>query len=277
MKLNRAQIREGLQAVPLEALMVGVAGAKETSLTLRERRFAEGLAMGKSKAQAYREATGSKGKPATVSRRGQDLAKRGAVQAQVEALRLAAEAARHATPAALRALVIQKLTEHAIDEDVAPAQRLRALELLGKVTEVAAFTERREVVSVRDPAAAREALLEGIRSALRADSIEMAPASRPGQSGGETGSICGSPGDQPGADGPSMYAIAAELDSTAQGVTHAPAADPATRAPLDQPLASAQPLLSNPHIHPPPISVSTPSAQSALPEDPPGGLGSEQG
>ncbi len=277
MKLTRAQIKEGLQAVPMESLIVGVTGAKETRLTPRQRRFAEAIAAGESKAAAYRAAYRSNGKPETQSKRGQELVKTGAVSAQIEALRLAAEAARHATPAALRALVIQKLTEHAIDEDVAPAQRLRALELLGKVTEVAAFTERREVVSVRDPAAAREALLEGIRSALRADSIDMAPASRPGQSVGEAGSMYGLPGNRPGADGLSMSGTAADLDGTAPGLEHAPAADPATRTPLDQPLASAQPLLSNLHTQPPPISVPTPSAQSAPPEDPPGGLGNEQG
>ena len=277
MKLNRDQIREGLRAVPMESLIVGVTGAKETRLTPRQRRFAEAIAAGESKAAAYRTAYRSKGKPETQSRRGQELAKSGAVAAQVEALRLAAEAARHATPAALRALVIQKLTEHAIDEGVAPAQRLRALELLGKVTEVAAFTERREVVSVRDPASAREALLEGIRSALRAGSIDMATDDRQGQSVGKTGSICGSPGDRPGSDVLSMSGTSIELDSTGQGLEHAPAADPATRAPLDQPLACAQPLLSNLHTQPPPISVPTPSAQSALPEDPPGGLGNEQG
>lgn len=273
MKLTRAQIKEGLQAIPIESLVVGVTGAKETRLTPRQRRFAEAIAAGESKAAAYRTAYRSKGKPETQSKRGQELVKTGAVSAQIEALRLAAEAARHATPAALRALVIQKLTEHAIDDDVAPAQRLRALELLGKVTEVAAFTERREVVSVRDPASAREALLEGIRSALRADSIdvqaaELQPATAASmysgndQPAGETGSAGGSADDQPGAPG---------------GFASAAGDGAATRAPLDQPLASAQPLLSNLHTHPPPISVPTPSAQSAPPEDPPGGLGSEQG
>ena len=127
-KLTRRQTKEALSSVPLDVLLLGQ-GAKTTKLTLRERRFAESLALGKSKAAAYRDAVPhSTGKPETQSRRGQELAKSGAVQAQIQALALAAEAQRHSTPAALRALVIQKLTELAISGDVQPAQRLRALE-----------------------------------------------------------------------------------------------------------------------------------------------------
>ena len=79
---------------------------------------------------------------------------------------------RSATPAALRALVIQQLTAHALAEDVKPAQRLKALELLGKVTEVAAFTERREIIKTTDAGSARAALLETLRQALRSSAID---------------------------------------------------------------------------------------------------------
>ncbi len=76
------------------------------------------------------------------------------------------------TPAALRALVIEQLTAMAVDETVKHAQRLRALELLGKVTEVAAFTERREVVTVSDSGQARDRLIDSLRAALRSDAID---------------------------------------------------------------------------------------------------------
>lgn len=168
-KLTRKAVREALDQVPIDHIL---AGASSVKLTPKQRRFAEGIAMGKSKAQAYREAYDSKGKPHTASRRGQEVAKLGAVQAQIEALKLADEARKYATPAALRSLVVQQLTEHAINPDISMAQRLRALELLGKVTEVAAFTTRTEVTH-HDGGQVRERLIAALRSAIVAEAVEL--------------------------------------------------------------------------------------------------------
>ena len=149
MKLTRKQTREALQAVPIEQVLLGGLGASETKLTPKQRAFAEAIAMGETKAGAYREAYNSKGKAETQSKRGQELVKTGAVAAQIEAFRAAIEAQKYATPTHLRALVISELTRHALDAGFPPAQRIKSLELLGRITEVAAFTERREVVHAR--------------------------------------------------------------------------------------------------------------------------------
>ena len=53
-KLTRAQVAEGLQSVPLDTILLGVAGAKESKLTSKQRAFAEGVALGKPAAKAYR-------------------------------------------------------------------------------------------------------------------------------------------------------------------------------------------------------------------------------
>jgi hypothetical protein len=66
----------------------------------------------------------------------------------------------------LRALAIHKITEKVLDDKCPPAQQLKALELLGKITEVALFTERREVVSVSNPAEMREKLMASIQLAI---------------------------------------------------------------------------------------------------------------
>lgn len=128
--------------------------------------------MGETKAGAYRAAYDTHTTPGAQSVEGRRLAANPRVALQIQAFQVAAEAKRYATPAALRSLVIEQLTAMAVDEDVKPAQRLRALELLGKVTEVAAFTERREVVTVTDAGAARDRLLDSLRSALRSDAID---------------------------------------------------------------------------------------------------------
>ena len=196
-RLTRKQIAEGLEAVPLDVVLLGAAGAADQRLTPKQREFARQIALGESKASAYRKSRESRAKPETQSRRGQELAKRGPIQAQIEAFKRAIEAQKYATPAHLRALVIERLTAAAIDETIPPAQRLRALELLGKVTEVAAFTERREVVHVQDAGQIRERLINSLRLALAASGAIDAtpvPAAEAGQ------------GDPPPAHPPEMAA-----------------------------------------------------------------------
>ena len=172
-KLTRAQIREGLKAQPIEALLLGAGNARTTTLTSKQKKFALALAAGDTKAGAYRAAYNTNSKPAIQSLEGQRLAAHPSIALQVEALRLAAEARAYATPPALRDLVLERLTAHAIDPDVKPAQRLRALELLGKVTEVAAFTERRELVKVTDSGQARTKLIQTLRDAMRAGAVDV--------------------------------------------------------------------------------------------------------
>jgi hypothetical protein len=153
----------------METILLGVHSAKQTGLTPKQIRFAEEIARGESKAGAYRKAYKSKGKPETQSKRGQELMKAGAVAAQVEAFQAAFEAQKYATPVHLRALTIHQLTKHALDEDFPPASRMKALELLGKITEVALFTERREVVHVSNPAEIKEKLMASLRLAISAN------------------------------------------------------------------------------------------------------------
>ena len=79
---------------------------------------------------------------------------------------------RSQTPAHLRTLVIHKLTEKALDEDVPPAQQLKALELLGKITEVALFTERREIVKTDTSEQVKEKLLKSLTLAIKSSGAE---------------------------------------------------------------------------------------------------------
>jgi len=178
-KLSRADIARGLDSVPIAHVLLGAANAKTTKLTHKQRKFAEALALGESKAGAYRAAYDTHSKPGIQSLEGSRLAAHPKIALQVDALRLAAEAKNYATPPALRQLVIERLTAHAIDSDIPPAQRLRALELLGKITEVAAFTERREIVRVTDSATARDKLLISLREVLRAQAIDVTPKQSP--------------------------------------------------------------------------------------------------
>jgi hypothetical protein len=165
-RLTRKEIEQGLQAMPVETLLMGVSTAKQKRLTHKQVEFAKQVALGESKAGAYRKSHNSKGKPSTQSKNGQALAKNKAIQTQIDAFKVALEAQKYQTPAHLRALAIHRITEKALDPECPPAQQLKALELLGKITEVALFTERREIVKVSDPSEMREKLMASIRLAI---------------------------------------------------------------------------------------------------------------
>jgi hypothetical protein len=82
------------------------------------------------------------------------------------ALEQAKEAETYLLPARLRSIAIHRLTGLALNDEINPAQQLKALELIGKMTEVALFTERRELVKVTDSADMKDQLMKSIRLAF---------------------------------------------------------------------------------------------------------------
>jgi len=163
-KLTKKQIQEGLELIPMDRLLLG--NGTEVNLTAKQKRFAEELAKGNTKAGAYRKAYNTKSKPSNQASDAQKIAKNPHIINLANRISLALEAQKYQTPAHIRALTIHELTVHAISEDTAPAQRIKALELLGKITEVALFTERRETVVTTDSSDARAKLMNAMRLAI---------------------------------------------------------------------------------------------------------------
>jgi hypothetical protein len=276
-RLTRKQIEEGLKATPIEQILLGVAGAKDTKLTAKQIAFAEEVAKGNTKAGAYRKAYNSKGKPKTQSENGQKLVKNEAIQRQIEAYRVALEAQKYTTPAHLRALTIHKLTEKALDPDIAPAQQIKALELLGKITEVALFTERREVIQTSNSTEMRAKLLNSIRLALSAQTAETI---EPNQADDLLAELSGiSPDDEqspehddeqsPEHERQSMEQVTAlVLDPDPQTpYPNQKAATPPTPDPQNLTLADASPMHSIPHTQSVPESAVTPGVTPVTPEN----------
>ena len=173
-KLTRKQIAEGLKAMPMNTLLLG-ASSKTTKLTPKQMKFAEEIAKGESKAQAYRNSHNSTGKPHTQSRNGQKLLKNDAIQTQVDAFKVAMEANKYQTPAHLRMHIIHKLTQKTLDDDVPHAQQLKALELLGKITEVSLFTNRVEHIKTDSSEAMREKLIKSLSLAMNSSGDKNIP------------------------------------------------------------------------------------------------------
>lgn len=175
MRLGKKDIKEALSSVPMDVVLLGSLATKgEKKLTPQEREFARAIALGESKAGAYRKANPrSTAKKDNQSRQGSKWAKKPHIQTQVDAIQAAMEAQKYQTPTHLRALVIHQLTQAALNEDFPPATRVQALKALGTVTEVAAFTERREVVKITNAEDAREKLLATLRLAMQSNAVDV--------------------------------------------------------------------------------------------------------
>ena len=95
------------------------------------------------------------------------------IKREIEAYRLANEAAKYRTPQQLRDLVIHSLVQVVIDPDAKHAQRVQAAKVLGTVTEVAAFTERREVTHIKTAEDARAALMAKLHEVMKAGAVDV--------------------------------------------------------------------------------------------------------
>jgi hypothetical protein len=105
-------------------------------------------------------------KPKTIGDNASRLKHDSRIQAEIDAYRLANEAAAYQTPAQLRALVIHSLVQTVIDPDVKPATKVAAAKVLGTVSEVGAFVTRTEHRVIKTSDDAKTELLTKLRSLM---------------------------------------------------------------------------------------------------------------
>jgi len=167
--LSRKQIREGLEQVPMTELL-GVSGK---ALTGKQQAFARELAKGTSKAESYRRAYKQDAKPSSLAKDPYTLAKDPRIILEAEHYKLALEGAKHRTPAALRELVIQSLVQVVIDPKAKQSTKVAAAKVLGTVTEVAAFTERKEIRTIRSSEDTKAKIMGQLREMLNAGAEDV--------------------------------------------------------------------------------------------------------
>jgi hypothetical protein len=170
-KISKREIKEGLEQIPIEQILLGSMGDKQ--LTHKQKTFAKQVALGKPKAQAYKIAYDTNGNPITASANAQKLMGDTRIKLLVDAYSRAFEAREYQKPERLRELVIHQLTELALNPEVKDAQRIRSLELLGKVSEVGAFTERKETRVIHESSKIKERLLEQLKTIINIDASEI--------------------------------------------------------------------------------------------------------
>ena len=144
MKISRRQIKESLKEQGIESTLL----VRKGTLTTKQKKFAEGVATGKTKAQAYRDAYNQNPAPSTIVSAPYNLASDPRIKREIEAYSLAIESSKYRTSEAMRGLVLQSLVAVLIDPDSKPSEKIQAAKVLGTVTEVSAFTDRKEITTI---------------------------------------------------------------------------------------------------------------------------------
>jgi hypothetical protein len=174
-KLSRAQIKQGLEQIPMETLLQGASGS-EVNLTHKQIAFAKELALGKStQADAYRKVYKSKGRPKTVGSNASRLSTDERISAAVASFKAAEAFREYQTPTQLRALVVSQLTKHVLDDEFPPAQRVACLKLLGSVAEVGLFLDRKETLVVHQSSEIRQRLLDQLKGVIDTQAVDITP------------------------------------------------------------------------------------------------------
>jgi len=166
---SRKQVKAAISQVGVERVL----SVPKGTLTSKQRRFAEAIAAGETGAAAYRSAYNTKASPHSQSNDATRLKRHPVISQQIDALRLAKEAMKYADAASIRQLVIQSLIQTVIDPDVKHATKVQAAKVLGGVTEVAAFTDRKEITHVKDSSAIRDQIMAQLRSVITSDAQDV--------------------------------------------------------------------------------------------------------
>lgn len=171
-KLTREQIREGLKQIPMEEMLLGK--GTQAKLTKKQLDFVKGVAEGKPKAQAYKDAYNSKGKAKTRANSASKLASRPDINMAIEAEKVRKSYAEYRNATQMREHILERLYMESIDEDSPPSARIQALSLLGKVAEVSLFEERKTTTVIHQKSSDIEAeLMKELKGFINVEATEV--------------------------------------------------------------------------------------------------------
>jgi len=179
-----------LPAAALKAIERGVPADRvlmpHIELTPKQRQFVRGLADGMSKRDAYVSAYDAKADSRSVGITACTIAANPKIQLALQQQKAVERLRYSQNPLEIRSFVVDSL-QHEARTAQRPADRLRALELLGKLADVGAF-ETRSVIEHRTASDTKARLAEKLRR-LTID-VEATPT---GEGEGQTGRASGGP------------------------------------------------------------------------------------
>jgi len=169
--MNRKAIRETVQAKGIEQAMRLPKG----TLTAKQKRFAEAVALGNTGADAYRLAYNAKGKPKTVGNHASALKHHEGIQREIERIERANELAALHSAAGLKSIVISTLAEIATSVEEKGAVRVQAVRAIGQLVGVDAFRETKRVEHVKDSGEIRAQILDQLKTMMlgSADAVDV--------------------------------------------------------------------------------------------------------
>jgi len=171
-RLTRAEIKEGLKANPIENILLGATTKHGVNLTKKQKDFAKKVAQGMPKTQAYRETYDTEGKPSTQSVEAHKLSRNPKVANMIEAFRVANEAREYLLPEQLKTLATQNLVTILTTEEEKTSNKLKAIELIGKMAEVSMFQETKTHVHLHTTTDIKGKLIEGLRMAFQSSRLD---------------------------------------------------------------------------------------------------------
>lgn len=167
-RLTRKQAKELLKQVPIDRILTG----ESNRLTKKQKDFAYELAVGETKADAYRKVY--KGGKANMNKKrdgnaGHALSKHKGIAREVEAIKAGLAFQEAYSLGQIKALVVQRLTQEALNDENQGATRVNALKTLGSVAGVDAFVHRTETRVIKDSGQLKEELLAKLKEAMADD------------------------------------------------------------------------------------------------------------
>lgn len=162
-RLTRKQIREQIEATPIDQIL----HVPVRSLTTKQKEYCKGVATGKPKSKAYRDAYQSKAKPSTIGTEVQRMSQNPRISLEIEAQKRAIEFETAYSAKQLKSIVISQLTLEALNPESKPSERISALKALGSVAELGVFVERKEIRTIKDSATAKADLLSKLKQAIK--------------------------------------------------------------------------------------------------------------
>jgi hypothetical protein len=119
------------------------------TLTAKQKKFAEQVALGATGAQAYRQAYSPTAKPKTAGNAATVLKQHSGIALEIERIERANELAALHSATGLRSIVISTLAEIATNPEEKAATRVQAVRSIGQLVGVDAFRETKRVAETR--------------------------------------------------------------------------------------------------------------------------------
>jgi len=164
-KPTRKAMRDALKDQTIQSIL----RIPKSTLTAKQAKFAEEVAKGETKSDAYRKAYNTKAKPKDVANTAYKLAHRSDIASTIEAIQKANEAMKYQNAESLRSLAITSLVQVLTDPDSKPQAKIQASKIIGQMTEVSLFTHRSETKVIHSSDDIKAKILSEIRGLMSGD------------------------------------------------------------------------------------------------------------